>query len=170
MGAAARLRFEDACRKAFAEAANGYARVVSELDAHGPWQPAPGFTDVTSFARHSLVYAVPEHQPALDFMLASVTEQPVEQLEPEAPPDAPGQLQHALALLREHFREIAAVDLTTREFASLGLHAVKVVIPEAVPLNPDHRYPWLGHRRLYEVPRRLGYRTGQHNEFPHPFS
>ena len=170
VGAAARMRFQDACRKAFAEAANGYARVVSELDAHGPWRPAAGFVDVTDFARHSLVYTVPEHQPALDFMLASPVEQPIEQLESDTPPDAPGQLRHALALLRENFQEIVAVDLTTQEFASLGLHAVKVVIPEAVPLHPDHRYPWLGHRRLHEVPRVLGYESGKINQFPHPFS
>ncbi|MGO9232206.1 MAG: YcaO-like family protein [Bryobacteraceae bacterium] len=170
VGAAARVRFEAACYKALAEAANGYARVVSELDARGRWQPAPGFTDVTDFAYHSLVYAAPEHQAALDFMLASEVHRPIEEIEPDAPPDAAGRLRHVLALLSGHFREIVAVDLTTREFASLGLYAVKVMIPEAVPLHPDHRYPWLGHRRLYEVPARLGYETGKLNQSPHPFS
>jgi ribosomal protein S12 methylthiotransferase accessory factor len=65
------------------------------------------------------------------------------------------------------------VDLTTREFAELGVHAVKVVAPCAVPLNADHRFPWLGHRRLYETPRWFGARRPSPEEFnpmPHPFS
>jgi ribosomal protein S12 methylthiotransferase accessory factor len=170
VGAAARMRFEPACYKAFAEAANGYARVVSELDTHGQWRAAPDFGDVTTFARHSLVYAGPDHQAALDFMLASPVCQPLEQVERNAPPDAGSQLECAVDLLREHFGEIVAVELTTREFASLGLHALKVMIPEAVPLHPDHRYPWLGHRRLHDVPARLGYPTASLNQYPHPFS
>jgi ribosomal protein S12 methylthiotransferase accessory factor len=40
VGAAAKLDYEAACRKAFAEAANGYSRVAGELASHAGW-PRP---------------------------------------------------------------------------------------------------------------------------------
>jgi len=62
-----------------------------------------------------------------------------------------------------------------RDEAELGLHVVKVFVPGAVPLHPDHRYPWLGHRRLYDVPVSLGWRGDRAapeelNPMPHPFA
>ena len=46
---------------------------------------------------------------------------------------------------------------------------------DLVPVNPDHRFPWLGHSRLYQVPVRLGYLEraadpAELNPLPHPFS
>ena len=71
--------------------------------------------------------------------------------------------------------DVIVVELTTRDAAALDLHAVKVFVPGAVPLPPDHRYQPLGHRRIYEVPRRLGWRADEPrpadlNPYPHPFA
>lgn len=65
------------------------------------------------------------------------------------------------------------VDIAISEVARLGLYVVKVVIPELQPLYLDEELPYLGGKRLYEVPRRLGYtarkQNSRLNDFPHPF-
>lgn len=53
--------------------------------------------------------------------------------------------------------EVIYVDMTIPEVEELGLKVVKVLIPEMVPLWRDERYPYLEIKRLYNVPRELGY-------------
>jgi ribosomal protein S12 methylthiotransferase accessory factor len=71
--------------------------------------------------------------------------------------------------------EVLAVDLTTDDISELGLQVVKVLVPGSLPLDFGVRWPHLGGRRLYEAPRRMGYRgrVARHpaevNLFPHPF-
>jgi ribosomal protein S12 methylthiotransferase accessory factor len=97
-------------------------------------------------------------------MTASGVEQPIETLPFHAGGNVRSQLDNLLTRLGAQFSEIAMVDLTTREFAGLGVSAVKVVVPQAAPLHPDHRFPWLGNNRLCQD------RAGTLNRFPHPFS
>jgi ribosomal protein S12 methylthiotransferase accessory factor len=49
------------------------------------------------------------------------------------------------------------VETTAPEVEDTGLHVVKVLIPEMVPLWRDERYPYLGYRRLWDVPRKLNH-------------
>lgn len=64
-------------------------------------------------------------------------------------------------------------DITTPEVSKLGLFVVKVIIPELQPLYLDEKFPYLGGKRLNEVPRKLGCMTHRRgpklNDFPHPF-
>ncbi len=177
LGASTKLDPEQACRKAFAEAADGYGRIVSQIENLGSsWQPAEDYSNITDWTWHGLAYADSRLQKLMDFVTASEHVQPLESFPTlEHSQGGTSRLQWTLNRLRQHFKEIAVVDLTTREFAELGVHAVKAFIPEAVPLHPDHRYPWLGHSRLYEVPVQLGYRqqaATPHtlNTDPHPFA
>jgi ribosomal protein S12 methylthiotransferase accessory factor len=99
------------------------------------------------------VYADPVHQPALEFLTASrVTGRITDEQAPIDP-------HAAVAALRRAGLDAIVVDLTTRDVRSLGLHVIRVVVPEAVPLVPVHATPPLAHRRLCEVPVRLGYAT-----------
>lgn len=175
VGMSSKRTFREAILKAFAEAVSDVERLREQLAAPGPrWMPAPDFSNVTDFEWHSLVYTHPEYQHHLDFLTAS----PIEQAIPHETErsGSPGQV--LVETLREFERcghDVVAVDLTTREVADLGVAVVKIVVPEAVPINPDHRFPPLGHRRLYEVPRRLGYRktdstVAELNPMPHPFA
>jgi ribosomal protein S12 methylthiotransferase accessory factor len=176
VGASAKRSVEAACRKAFAEAANGYTYIVSQLEAGTGGYSGPDFSGITEWRLHPLVYMEPAMQRELDFMTASDVEREI--ADPEVNGDGDddaGRLSALTDRLRSEFAEIAAVDLTTREFAEIGVCVAKVFIPEAVPLHPDHRYTGLAHRRLFEVPRRLGYSATDTsaeslNPLPHPFS
>jgi ribosomal protein S12 methylthiotransferase accessory factor len=71
--------------------------------------------------------------------------------------------------------DVIAVSLTTPEIAALGLHVIKVFVPQAAVLNADYRYPHLAHERLYATPKLLGWRSERSeastlNPDPHPFA
>ncbi|MEZ4450580.1 MAG: YcaO-like family protein [Nannocystaceae bacterium] len=63
------------------------------------------------------------------------------------------------------------IDVTTDDVAQCGFRVVRTVIPTAQPLDNDHRFRYLGGRRLHEVAARHGVdltRVGT-NPDPHPF-
>jgi ribosomal protein S12 methylthiotransferase accessory factor len=65
------------------------------------------------------------------------------------------------------------VNCTTPLLKHAGLHAIKVLIPGLQPLNAGHRLRVLGGKRLYSVPRILGFTDHDTieaalNPMPHP--
>ncbi len=63
-------------------------------------------------------------------------------------------------------------DLTIPEFRELGYHVVKAIIPQLQPLYLNEKYCLLGGKRLYDVPKRLGFKQkieAELNTYPHPF-
>jgi ribosomal protein S12 methylthiotransferase accessory factor len=79
-----------------------------------------------------------------------------------------------VARLGRRGHEAIAVDCTVPLLESLGLSAVKVLIPGLQPLNAGHRYRALGGTRALTAPRRMGMadrdRTREElNPWPHPF-
>lgn len=176
IGLAAHADFCAAACKAALEAAGEYERLRerSEDPALRDWRPAADFGNVVDFEWHGHAYLDERMQEHLAFLTASPEEQPLDSLHPL--PGSGGELLRSI-LDRSiaQLPDVVAVDLATREFAELGVHAVKVMAPAAVPLHADHRFPWLGHRRLYETPQRLGIAScattpESLNPLPHPFS
>jgi len=177
VGLSAKPDYETAVLKAFFEAVSDYERIRVHLDQNGEdyWRPKADFSDVTDFEWHGLSYISPEMQQHLEFVLAS--DQSIE-LRPEM--DVAGEtieelLMSTLNLLKPHVEDVVAVNIATRDVESLGVHVQKVSIPQLIPLNPDHRFPWLGHKRLYQAPVDMGYfnqpkSMQEMNSMPHPFS
>jgi len=63
------------------------------------------------------------------------------------------------------------VDLTPREIRNMGCHVIKTLIPGFMDLG-FNRYYWLGIKRIYEIPHKLGFKKlneAELNIFPHPF-
>jgi ribosomal protein S12 methylthiotransferase accessory factor len=177
VGLSAKPDYPTAALKAFYEAVSDYERIRVHLDQNGDdyWRPAADFSDVTDFEWHGLAYISDAMQAELAFVDASSTESLRSAADDLAGDDARSRLRAALARLRPFVGDAVVVDIAPRDVAGLGVHVTKVFVPDLVPVNPDHRFPWLGHRRLYEVPVRLGYRQraaqpGELNPLPHPFS
>ncbi|MDR3081095.1 MAG: YcaO-like family protein [Streptomyces sp.] len=55
--------------------------------------------------------------------------------------------------------ETLVVDITTDEARQVGMHAVKVLVPEAVPLSFIHSERYLGTPRLYAAPTAMGHES-----------
>ena len=93
--------------------------------------------------------------------------------ENEATGDTESDLKLFLTRVLATDHRIYAANLTTEDVLPLGLNVCRVVVPGYQPLYRGHRLRALGGSRLYEVPRKLGYRgiaRGQGgNPAPHPF-
>jgi ribosomal protein S12 methylthiotransferase accessory factor len=73
--------------------------------------------------------------------------------------------------IRAHGDEPIWVDVTTEDVADFALRVARTVIAGMQPLDNDHRYRFLGGRRLLEVPAQRGYPLAldELNPDPHPF-
>lgn len=89
------------------------------------------------------------------------------------PTDPAAALAAIIARLDDAGMRAVAVDRTTSELAGVGLTAVCVVVPDLQPFSPHPLAQFTAHPRLYQVPRRLGWRVRTEeelNQWPNPFA
>lgn len=169
-GGAAHLDPETAAIKAVVEAAQTreWARVMGH-------EPEPrvieaDFAGVSDFEDHVFLYGHGDMGECLRFLLDAPRVVAVNQL-PRAREE--NGLPEALERVHAAGWEVLAANLTTVDAEQCGYHVVKVVVPCAQQLEGDHSHRLLGGRRLYEVPRALGYqfdiRFETLNPDPHPY-
>jgi ribosomal protein S12 methylthiotransferase accessory factor len=87
--------------------------------------------------------------------------------------DSQAELINLIERLRERKMEAYAVDLSTDEALRVGMRVVRVIIPALQPLSFNYRAQYLGHPRLYDAPRRMGYpvhNEAELNRWPQPFA
>jgi ribosomal protein S12 methylthiotransferase accessory factor len=133
-------------------------------------------TDVNDF--HGVFHGAqymgrPEMAGAFDFLLASST--PRRQFSSISsfigtPED---ELSLLLDVLTATNCTVLAVDISTRESMAVGIKAVRVLIPELMPLSFAYRTRFLGHPRLYSAPHAMGLRSLPESEInpnPQPFA
>jgi ribosomal protein S12 methylthiotransferase accessory factor len=87
--------------------------------------------------------------------------------------DDDGILSCLLDILRARDMNAIAVNVTADELSEVGLTAVRVIIPELQPLSLLPFAQYLGHPRLYDAPRLMGYpslREEDLNPWPQPFA
>ena len=93
-----------------------------------------------------------------DFLLEG--ERPVHALDEigtlEAPSTGADPLEQVVANLERAGAEAIVVDITTDEARQVGMHVIKALIPEAMPLSFSHHARYLATPRLYEAPRAMG--------------
>lgn len=82
------------------------------------------------------------------------------------------QLKYLLNILKTQGYEVLYKEITIPIFKDLNYRVVKVIIPQTQQFYLNEKYKLLGGKRLYEVPRKLGYKARKEEElnaFPHPF-
>jgi ribosomal protein S12 methylthiotransferase accessory factor len=174
VGSASHLDPKRAILKTLTEAAQGRPYLRYEYNRVPDWRCSEDFSDVNSFEDHAQVYSRrPDLLHALKFCTTSeATETTVDGA--TGGNDPKEDLRHVVGLLERRGLDVLVVELTTPDVKELGLHVVRVLVPGLQPLHGDHRYPFLGGRRLYDVPVRLGLRDHALSEdqlfsLPHPF-
>lgn len=174
VGLSCKMSEANACDKALGEALSDYERLRTLLaDPDAPaWAPGHDFENVVDFELHGRFYVDPTFQPQLDFLLDTTADV---EIDGEFRSAQPSDLLEALQCVEPFVSDVLMVDLTTREIEELGVAVVKVFSPELVPLNADHRYPYLGHERLHNAGGRHPGRSMASflttaNCYPHPFS
>lgn len=110
---------------------------------------------------------------AFDFLRHSPHRRPLSEIQSLTTGDDRRDLHHLIARLRQHGMEAFAVDLTTDEARRAGMWVVRVIVPALQPLSFSYRARYLGHPRLYEAPRLMGYAVrgeADLNAWPQPFA
>lgn len=104
----------------------------------------------------AVLHAQASHRDVFDFLLEG--ERPTVPLHQIGDVPAPGEdpLAWAVDKLAQRGAEVIVADITTDEARQVGMHVVKVLVPEAMPLSFVHSARYLATPRLYEAPRAMG--------------
>jgi ribosomal protein S12 methylthiotransferase accessory factor len=169
-GAAARLDAHAALVKAMLESVHTWLYARAVLDRRPDWRPEPEYADVREFEDHVRLYCEPDMRQHLGFLLDGDARAPLR--DDRAPPAADDELGVALARIAAVGLTAYEVELTPPDVGACGYHAVKVLVPGAVPLTAIHGVPAVGSARLDRVPRALGYHAALEaplHRIPHSF-
>jgi ribosomal protein S12 methylthiotransferase accessory factor len=177
VGTAARVSPRQALRKCMVEAGQNFPYFRYLMDSEKNWQPAPDYSNLINFDYHCLNYLKrPELVPqAFAFCDQCTDRVALSELPDRSADRVLANLEHCVARLGEAGYNVIVADITTPDIAAVGLSVVRVIVPGLVPLHGQHPRPFLGVRRLFEVPFRLGWdKRGWSpedglNPFPHPF-
>lgn len=172
IGGAARLSAAEAARKAMLEAAHTYQWARTLRRERKRYRA--DFADVVEFSDHVALHASGALHGSLDFL----RENPVRRDLAAMPEMAPGSYVEAVRIITNRLEalgmEAFAVDLTTPDVGEIGFQVARALVPGLIPLHADNALKPLGHGRLYDIARRMGYDTRRRtieemNPIPHPF-
>jgi len=160
--------------------AEAVAKTIRDVAASliGFRKPRPVPTEVDDFTEvhHGATFMANAKQAsAFDFLLSSNETEELTSISPACTSSlgASSALQHLVQRLHTKGHQVYAVDLSTDEALRCGLKIVRVLVPSLQPLPYKYRARYLGHSRLYDAPRLMGYLTHDErgiNPWPNPFA
>ncbi|HME25304.1 MAG TPA: YcaO-like family protein [Acetobacteraceae bacterium] len=174
VGSATRLNGREAITKTLIEASQGRQYLRYVLREEQEWDCGNNFCNVRSFDDHARLYSsMPELTDRLLFAREG-QERQVCEIGNFSTGRVVEDINLCVKKLAEKGFDVIIADVTTREVATVGFSVVRVIIPGLQPLHGDHNLRFLGGKRLYQVPRRLGFTDSDTKEedlypWPHPF-
>ncbi len=166
--AACRFSLYEAAEKAVLELCQGvpYSRYLRDRT-----YDFDDFRNVRTFSDHSVFYMVrTDLCGVFDDWLRTEATVDVDSNEPVA---QDVQIQELRRTFARHGYPILVRDATTVDLHRLGFVLFRVVCPQLIPTNGTYGQYYLGGRRLYDVPAKLGYSVRNTyetlNALPHPF-
>jgi ribosomal protein S12 methylthiotransferase accessory factor len=131
------------------------------------------YSNITDFEKHVFLYAYGDMMEAVQFLLREDSMIPISDLPRVLATDERDCLERLVAEIDHIGQEVLYVDLTTPDVEQCGYRVAKVLIPQMQPLEGDHTHRFLGGRRLYDLPVKLGLLASSTidtlNPDPHPY-
>jgi ribosomal protein S12 methylthiotransferase accessory factor len=173
-GAAANLDTEAAALKALTEAAQGRPWLKWMNKHYGIHRFREDFSDVITFDDHVRLYGSAASTSHVRFLIDQPAKRDIGSVHGVGSKSPEQDLKWCLDTLAAKGLDVIIVDVTQPDVEGLGFSVVKVLIPQLADINADHHYPLLGKKRLYTVPRLLGFteqdtEEADLNPIPHPF-
>ncbi|HKJ30257.1 MAG TPA: YcaO-like family protein [Balneolales bacterium] len=172
VGSATRGTNGAALRKVIQEIGQGVGYFRYLLGKKKDWTPSDNFNELMNFEDHSIFYI---KRPDLlhvfdDFRNANPRLKiDFNQAEPNNPK---AQIKHILKIFKNHHYNVLVKDITTPDVNQAGFYCLRALAPQLLQMGGAYPFYFLGGRRLYEVPSKLGYESHPYeelNKFPHPF-
>jgi ribosomal protein S12 methylthiotransferase accessory factor len=174
LDAAADLDAETAVLKALVRLAETRRRSQEAMSRLATVSPANEWEDMVDPVDHLRFAADHANRDCFEFALASEVRRDIGEYEPRAAGSVEADLETAVGLIGATGHRAYAANLTSDDIAMFGISVCRVLVPGYLPLHATYRLRPLGGDRLYETPRRLGYRGigrgGSGNPAPHPFA
>ena len=82
------------------------------------------------------------------------------------------EIRHLIKIMKNKNYNVLFKDITTPDIRQLGFFSIKIFIPQLIQLAGSYPFYFLGGKRLYEVPKKLGFNSKEYdelNKYPHPF-
>jgi ribosomal protein S12 methylthiotransferase accessory factor len=173
LGAGCAPTARSAWLKALSESFGVYRWLCMEV-AGAPDRPLPEPGDVKTFDQHMLYYADEDRARLARFLDASTTRTSLAGVPPLEGSTPREQIEAVVRRLESHGVSAYAVDVTSPDVASLGLHVSRVITPELCALDVWHAARFLGGPRLYSAAQEAGFLPApldpaDVNPHPHPF-
>jgi len=133
------------------------------------------YEDVISLMDHSAFLMAPERLHEFSFLLDHGRHQSIESLPDFAAGDVKQDLDTCVNTLTKAGCRVGYADLTTADIVEFGIWVVRAIATGLQPMHFGFGEERLGGRRLYEVPKALGYATEVRTEkdlnpCPHPLA
>ncbi|SDM72707.1 YcaO-like family protein [Streptomyces wuyuanensis] len=147
------VRPEGALGKIYRELSSLRVALRGYVSAYAGREPDLSQVSVVGGAVHN---ASSERRGVFDFLLEG--ERPAYGLDgmPSLPAEA-DPLDTVVSRLASRGAEVLVADITTDEARQVGMRAVKVLVPEAMPVSFVHGERYLGTPRLYKAPHAMGH-------------
>lgn len=121
------------------------------------------------FKAHAILYSNPKMRKNLTFLISPSSEISLRNNLSQKNGDWRTKTFRLVNMISTRGYDVIVVDLTPLSFKKLGIHVVKVLIPGFIDLGL-YKFYFLGSKRIYEVPIRLGLKVSDKlNLIPHPF-
>jgi ribosomal protein S12 methylthiotransferase accessory factor len=154
------------------------AKVIRDMGAcriafRRPRQIPKKWQEFTELFHGAAYMAQASQASAFDFLLCSEHKRPLSHIRSLDCGNDKQNLQNILEVFRRKKLQVYAVELSTDEALRSGIRVVRVLIPGLQPFSFHHCARYLGHQRLYEAPKLMGYAVlpeQKLNHWPQPFA
>lgn len=130
------------------------------------------FTEIRDFKQHSIFYLQhPEHRKIFAPWIDAQPSTNVN-LNETSPLSSKDKVLEIVCRLKNFGYNVLLKDLTTPDAFECGMFCTRVIVPQLLQMTGSYLYYPLGGKRLYDVPRKLGYESHNYenlNKYPHPF-
>ncbi len=132
-----------------------------------------GYADIDNQRAHLHFWTDHANLPLASFLFASEKRVAFDEIRNLATGDIAADVRVMVERIGSVGERVVVVDVTTPELADLGFSVVRAVIPGFHPLHIGHSRRALGGKRLWQVPKQLGFPGitlhGGDNPAPHPY-
>jgi len=175
LGISANLNPELAIRKSIEEAEETRFGIKKLMRVKNDISYENDFSKVKTFDDHALLYYKYNMIPKLNFIHNPSKIKEIKNINNISSGNPLDDINICINKINKRGLDIIVVDITTDDIRDIGFYVVRVIIPDMQPLNPNYNYRFLGGKRLYEVPKIIGYKKNstteeELNPLPHPFA
>ena len=170
--AATRYNIEDAMIRVMDEAISSRTAIEHLVRQPKLYDP----TDFSSFTRltdGAVYYGDKSNSHAFDFLMKKPVDIALEDTTSITVENEVDMLNEIIARFKKNDMDLIVVDISVPQLKEVGLRAVRVVVPELMPLTTDHSMKFSATQRIYDVAKKLGYDSkafGELNNNPQPFA